>query len=576
MTLARDKIQGAASKKTQEGAILAMDVAALLGSRGIAKPISSLLTASKLYDQAVAGVLPTSFVSIDVTPNPAEFKEDQEGPGTWAPARVMATSTGWSFEELTAELIAGRISPGSGLPFQVPRLTFRQKMGLRAAYKDVAEALSDAVDIENFFLGFREQLVKALVELGVTELSDGSLAAGPRQFGPVDVTNTEWSDARIVTGTSVVLTSHEQYDPREPGRSLLEVVTAVGKFGGTSIRSDHLPITVNQLEVTISPTEVALAPEQPMTFTVTVANSMHPASIEIVRGIGFQGEAELVLGEGNTHTVRYTAPLVPLPNSTDLLQVRHTAESGARGHSSVERASAVATIRFGTFRITTEPRCVEPGSAPFQIEVDHGGLVDPEWVWTATAGEISDSGLFTPPSQSGLVTISVALASNPDLEESLSLQVGGCSCLGTINVGGETAATTDMRFRLSPDLSGVESFSWRGEGVSDVGFWFGSDYLNPELEVIPLNTTGQFEGMTQGMVNALLFANPDDVNEPTIPPLSILVSENTGSIFAGMVSGSVSVPDDPEPRTVPFTFEFHIEADPILSDEVVKFCEVSQ
>lgn len=573
MTLARDKIQGTASEKTQEAAMLAMDVAAILGSRKIAKPIGSLLTVSKLYDQAVAGVLPTSFVSIDVTPNPAEFMEDQEGPGTWAPARVMATSSGWNLDELTAELIAGRVSPGSGP--KVPRLTWLQKRGLRAAYPELASALASAVGIENFFLDLREFLVKKLIELGVKELSDGSLAVPPRQFGPVDVTNTEWSDARIVTGTSVVLTPHELFDPREPGQSLLEVVTAVGKFGGTSIRTAHLPIDVREMEVTISPTDVALTAGQTQTFTITVTNSRHPTSIEIVPDPDFQGQADLVLGEGNTHTVRYTAPAAPPPNHTDHLMLRHTAESGARGHSSVER-SASATIRFGTFRITTEPRCVEPGSPAFQIEVDHEGLVDPEWVWTTTAGDISDTGLFTPPTQAGMATISVALASNPDLEESLTLQIGGCSCLGTINVGGETAATTDMRFRLSSDLSGVESFSWRGEGVSDVGFWFGSDYLNPVLEVVPLNTTGQVEGMTQGLLNGQSFANPDDFDEPTIAPLTILISDNTGSIFAGTVAGSVSVADDPEPRIVPFTFDFHIEADPFLSDEFVKFCEVPQ
>ena len=291
MTLARDKVQGTASEATQQKAINAMDLAALLGSRGIAKPISSLITFSQLYDRAVADNLPSSFVSLTVSPSPYSFLEDQAGPGNWTPALATAISNGWSMDSLFIELVASRLTPN--IQVKASRLSWNEKLFFLLSDTPGSTVLQ----VESLFQGLLDHLVKALVGPGVS-LTDGLLTVPPIVYGPVDVSDPEWTDSRIVTGISIELPSHGEYDPVKTGASLFEVVTAVGKFGGTSIATDHEEISVGQLSLSLSPTEIFLAPGQDTLLTLTVLNSLHPDSVEIIPDVPLQGAAEISFGTG--------------------------------------------------------------------------------------------------------------------------------------------------------------------------------------------------------------------------------------------------------------------------------------
>jgi hypothetical protein len=343
---------------------------------------------------------------------------------------VTAISNGWDLNQLLGELIVGEVTPDRRL---TQRLSYLEKWIIAQADPRAATFFF----VENFFQGLLEMVADQIGQLGV-DLTDGLLSVPPIQYGPVDVSDTEWTDSRIVTGTSVILTTHEQYDPRETGTSLLEVITAVGKFGGTSIATERLPISVGALSVSIEPSDILLQPGRDTTFTVTVLNALHPDSVELDPDHPAQGTADLSPGVASTHTVTYTAPDDPLPNSTDLVAVRHIGQGGARGLSSVPR-SASATVRFGGIRLLPVLACVSPRQE-VQLAWELTGFdTEPELVWSASAGDVSSTGLFTAPDEVGTVTITAAVAGQPGVQDSIEVPIGGCVCSFSVQVGGGTA-----------------------------------------------------------------------------------------------------------------------------------------
>jgi hypothetical protein len=570
MTLARDKVQGAASDSTQDRAIFAMDMAAMFGAR-IAGPISSLISFSQLYDAAVANNLPSSFVSLTVSPSPRDFLEDQDGPGDWKPALATAISNGWNLDDLLTDVIVGRITPNIAI---TSRLSWTQKQLFK---RSNAAQYSDIRQVERIFQGLLDELVEALVGRGVS-LTDGLLTVPPLNYGPVDVSDPEWTDSRIVTGTSIELPSHGQYDPVEPGASLIEVVTAVGKFGGTSIATDHEGISVGQLQLTLSPAEIFLAPGQDTLLTLTVLNSAHPDSVEIIPGLSLQGSAQISFGTGDTHTVIYTAPANPAPNSADVVGVRHTANGGARRPGAPER-TASAVIRFGGIRIVTQPTCLSPGDS-LRVEAVVPGVTNPQLIWTASAGTIDASGLFTAPSQPQVVEITVAYAPSPDVKTTLVLQVGGCTCQAAMRLGGvDGGATRSIRFTLTPDLSAISHIDWGGNvlGPSQSTMslqWFGGGGTVPG-GTIPVGSTGTYAPLAAGVFLGQAWNNPDALYDSIPERLNVTITENVGgNILAGQVSGRVSLVQTGTASIVPFSMSFYMEADPTYSNATSRVCRV--
>jgi hypothetical protein len=194
-------------------------------------------------------------------------------------------------------------------------------------------------------------------------------------------------------------------------------------------------------------------------------------------------------------------------------------------------------------------------------------------VWTPSAGSVDENRVFTAPDQAGTVTITVAVEDRPEFQDSIEIPIGGCSCQASINVGGEAVSTIRMDYTLSGDLSGIQAFGWRGEGLASATFGFGSDPFNSA--VIPFGFAADTEALVSGQTNTVQFFNPLDPNDPQVSPLTLVVDEASGAVFAGTVSGAVRVPDDPEPYTTNLTLTFRIEADPFLSDDDVKRCEVT-
>ncbi|MEX2472204.1 MAG: hypothetical protein WEA34_08505 [Gemmatimonadota bacterium] len=163
--------------------------------------------------------------------------------------------------------------------------------------------------------------------------------------------------------------------------------------------------------------------------------------------------------------------------------------------------------------------------------------------------------------------ITVALAENPEFQDSVILQVGGCSCQITVAADGIAGAPTEAWFYLNDDRTGFSAFGWGGNGTN------GTIGLADD-SVVPFGTTGSFEGRGTGLVSLTQggFANSESLDEP-LPPLTIVIAENNGgNVLAGSVSGTVALIQDPPQETFPFSMSFRIEADPMWSSERERVC----
>jgi hypothetical protein len=352
------------------------------------------------------------------------------------------------------------------------------------------------------------------------------------------------------------------FEGRDRGPTTVSVRTADGHFGGAQI-ADQLDVEVAPLQVGIHPDDIYLDPGEDLGFDVSVSNSKYPELVELANTGSLQGTAELTVGSGGEHLITYTAPADPDETKPDLLVVRHTATTGARGYSTEERV-AIATIRFGGILVTADETCVAPGGE-VQFSVD--GFDNSELVWSASAGDISDTGVLTAPDTPGTVVVTAALASDPEVKDSLSIQVGGCTCRVSFSVAGTASTATEglPYFTLDPSELLVQGVQWIGD-LTSVSIGFGDDFLN--LSPIPVGQTGAFPAHVQGFLDGVgtFSSDFDPDSEPVAADVTAFVTVNdAGNILVGTASGSVVLWTNERP-VVGFSMSFHIEAEAALSD----------
>ncbi len=373
--------------------------------------------------QGTASLLPTEFVDIRVEAAPEAFREDEEGPGDWA-AEVRATSTGWTLDRLALDAL-------------------NKLMGFTSAHEAYAERYLDGevVDILN-------GLVEARLINDLIGTTDGStiLTRGPEIFGPVDVSDPQWT-VRTLDPESGPLQfiSHTAYEPREPGEAMLGVRTVDGAFGGRRIDlSPGLPLRVEEIAIdlevdgAIRQSVTVSQPNQAVAVLVRVRNAKYPLEVALDDDPGRAGTATLTPGEPGT--LLYIAP-ADLSGLPDQLVVRHTATTGARATSTEPRA-ATLEIRQAQIVVSPDGACVAPGATQ-QYEAVVVGLTNDAVDWSASQGSISSSGLFTAPTgvpPGTPVTITATSREDPDVAESVTATVG-CACGFQVTVGG-TAYTS--------------------------------------------------------------------------------------------------------------------------------------
>ncbi|MGD8281254.1 MAG: hypothetical protein PVF69_08870 [Gemmatimonadota bacterium] len=410
---------------------------------------------------------------------------------------------------------------------------------------------------------------------------------------PIDVSSDPWSHMSFYpvepyTLLSVTPASHNEYRVSRVGVTELRAVVPDPSatevlFGGSMLDIPRYPtqpgpmVSVDSIIVRVEPSDTVLAAGASATLRVTVENAFFPDSLAVTVGEG--SSAPLESTGDNTFDLVYTAPSSP-SLALDYVEVEHTAKTGARDDR-FPRAprSGRAWVVVAQLRIATELSCIEPGTQPIQIELEDTGEGPAQavLVWDASLGTISDDGRYTPPSEPGLETITVAVDGYPEISDSLEFQVGGCSvCQATINVGGATDETHRLVFDISDDRSGVEGVEWYadnqvGDTHSEAVFGFGTDPTS--RQVIPFGTTGTFAAQGSGQINGTTFFNFDGDGYPKAP-LGLVVEENTDTTFVGTISGPVSLASTIPPGTASFSLEFRILADPDLSTSTGGVCEV--
>ena len=289
--------------------------------------------------------------------------------------------------------------------------------------------------------------------------------------------------------------------------------------------------------------------------------------------VALQGSAGIVYNNNGTHTVTYVAPPANLLDVTkpDLLTVRHTAQSGARGYSTSERL-AISTILFGGIQITTVPTCLDPGDT-LQFDAYLPGVPTPNLNWSASAGSIDANGLFTAPAQPQTVTITVEYANDPTLTDSIQVNVGGCSCQATVQIAGQDlGATRSVRFTLNSDSSAVTNIDWSGGVVGPQASSANLTSFGGTGGTIPLDVTGSWDADLAGLALGSGYYNPDIFNDSIPDRVTLDILENDGgNTLAGSASGQVY---EVGTGIRAWSMIFRVEADPTYSTSTIRECRI--
>lgn len=503
---------------------IVQDLAASLGTLGLvpgagtASGIAGFATWLFLNQhQKNAALLPSFLTGMALDPLPVEFLEDQEGPGTWT-ASVTASNSDWDMgKDLLEGIFQSAQIAGTFDKAQIAGPELHAVLGY-ILNGPVADHLLSNASIDEYIMQAQD-------------------------FGPVPVTEEAWTTSRIATGSAVVKTAHDQYEPRERGTATLAVRTVEGAFGrqqGTA----NAEITVKELQLNVSPDEIHLRPGESQSFNFTVTDSRYPAMVGLHPDVSLQGTIEEIIHVGDgLHIVSYTAPEEPDPDQADLLTLRHTAETGAREHS-IEDRKATATIRFG--RITISPRggCVDPGNTlQFSAEVE--GLEDEAVAWSVDAGQIDANGLYTAPDPAPASAVAVIRAQSveqPKLEDAVTISID-CSCVWTAQTGSATVvasggdeAVVQPVLNTSGNLTDIFGFD-----LSDID---GGGVVQIRLtSPLPVGSTGSFQTayvlsgagtMSPGAANEVFASDPAS-------PMEINVDIHDGETFKASLAGPVTI-----------------------------------
>ena len=276
-----------------------------------------------------AALLPSVLTSLTIQPTPTEFLEDDDATGDWTPAMLTASNLGWDFglEALTA------VFQGLQLAAAFDKFDLEGPVT-----SDAAGAIA------------QDPVTSELIKRAAPE----DYRLPPQTYGPVNVSDEQWSMASVPVGDAIVLSSHTEYEAHLEGTSVLSVRTADGEFGSQQTAT-QATVKVKPIQMSISPSDVTLAPGEVQTFTIKVVDAKYPDRVEVDAAVPLQGAAgPAEFLADNLSTVTYTAPENPDAAHPDLLTVRYSGTTGARA-APIEERNAIATIRFGRITISPQP-----------------------------------------------------------------------------------------------------------------------------------------------------------------------------------------------------------------------------
>ena len=475
--------------------------------------------------QALAGLLPSTLLSpMTLNVTPARFEEDRVR-GTFNSA-VTAKSDGWAVDPKELESFADS-RPAALI----------QALGGR----------------DNASEELRQKIVEVIRELGEPRAGDSFLEINPMTFGPVDLpAGEEWKTSKVVSGKSIDLNKEDDsFEAKDLGASQIRVEVRAEKFAGEGA-SEQAQVKIVPIEMIISPRKATVLPGKMETFTLTVKDSAFP---EMIEADADKGEANGASLGGGQHTITYTAP--ETPGVTDTLTVEHTARTGIRKNST-EMRTAEADITVAALVVTPRGACVERGATE-QFSAQVIGFEDQTVTWSATGGDISESGLFKAPQSLGNVVVKATSVAESELEDEVTVRIGRCDCWWTLELGPLSGDN-----KIESESGDENSFFDTGNEILirfDTGTRGGLDVSHVPAE--------QFWGVGGSLgLNELLGSlvggysgNSEDTG------VTGVLSKNTDTMLEGSVSGQVEVlaDADAEPVMQPFFLRFGVTAKPDFS-----------
>lgn len=351
--------------------------------------------------EAAAYLLPSHFVSIEFQLSVPSFRADDPSSGMWHEVEVVARSEGWKLDEALHKSV-----------FQYVLIK-----------NDMGDWLGKFAP-NGFLETLAEYVLNQTVNEAIQDSAEGSriVSIPPQKTGAIDITEEPWSYAEIQY--TLVEDGRQGYRLRTDwdGDTMGHVVvrTARDKFGGPpTSRMKQVPVVMPR--IVAAPPRATVVPGEVRVFSITVEDA-YDASVSAEAR---HGAVELERLSDGSHQLWYTAP-----SSEDGLPDRiYVTSASTKGLFSIPERRPCLVIPIGdtTPSIEVAPNgiCLEKG----EKQMFHAAMVNldnPGVHWSASAGTITRTGVFTAPQGEGTVAITASSVMDETVRGSASIRVGDC------------------------------------------------------------------------------------------------------------------------------------------------------
>lgn len=479
--------------------------------------LGSALWAYQTYLEGTSKLLPREFVpgSLLFDLDIPEFEEDRPGPGTWSNVRVSAQSEGWVLDKTALDL-------------------FLQISGGSSAYANWAKGADAevAIDVAGFI---REQVYGKLAEqTGVVEII-------PQVWVDVDITDSEWSEARLGPGDAIQLAGgSNQYNPVRAGSRVLTLSTNPGRFGDATPILHREVVEVKPIEVSILASKTTVQPNELVELQILVENALDDElSWTLSAGTWASGPERIGTGTWSAQ--------VQMPGDVRAFPVQVTFKSEATGGA---RDTPGAPVREGGVQLSSVAVIVDPPSKFLvpgeaqRFEATVIGSTNTQVTWTAAGPSgpvpIGSNGTFTAPDELGEYLITATSVEDPSAEGFANVTVVG-QCYYTISLGGEVFSGDEIGHVFGVPGQSIPTIAWtRADGSG--GFMY--------PESLTSGVTGSVSSIFSFLVGERGWVASAD------EPVTLAVLENTGDVMVGEVTGTVLTFVNGSAVPVPLSMEF--------------------
>ncbi len=382
----------------------------------VASEFETLRQFTDMMADGLDSMMPSQLLPLSLEVTKSEYKEDEDEEGQWT-AQALATGSDWEANVLLTLSVAS--------PIPVGRAT-RKLRRSRAADDTIDSIIDKAVD----------DMVGKLGDLGVGDITYDQLF-----YGPVDVDPNREEEGAYFDWSFNILDSEtgaapfefldgdaRWYQPAAVGSAELTVTTRGGQvFQGQEVGASQVLIA-EALDIEIVTSEGDPAPnvvrvDAEDDYEVTLYAEVTNLADDSNREVEWVVEGAIG-GASYTTSGMYNDAITFIADPDDgvdqyILRAEAATEAGLRSDKNPPRRTfvGITTTMEEAGDLVVEPGMdiAEPGQQIqfFAVDPDTNEPVDV--TWTATIGSITDSGLFTMPSDQsvGQATITATAVDNP-------------------------------------------------------------------------------------------------------------------------------------------------------------------